>query len=242
MSLLTIIQRAAVACGLPSPTSVVGNTDPNIQQMLGMAQDEGDESSGYANWRNLKINFNFTGDGSTTLFALPSDFERWPADPAFFAASYPLAPLVGPISDEALLALKAIPAVIWPPVWNMIGGQLQVWPALDAGDVVSGQYRSNFWILSGVDNATHLPLWATDADKALIPETIIRMGVIWRWKRAKGLDFGTFQDDWSNMRDRLAGDDRGMRITRTSNAMVGPSTYPGSISDNSDAGTSGQFA
>ena len=76
MSLLTIVQKAAVRCGITAPSSAISNADPMVQQLIALAQDEGDESSVNYDWRNLKIPCQFTGDGTSTLFGLPSDFDR----------------------------------------------------------------------------------------------------------------------------------------------------------------------
>jgi hypothetical protein len=71
-----------------------------------------------------------TGDGTTTLFVLPSDFERILQGQALWSNKYPSIPLQGPITSQDLLALKALPVMPVRPVWRLIGGQLEIWPAL----------------------------------------------------------------------------------------------------------------
>ena len=230
MSLLTIVQKAAIRCGITSPTSAISNTDPMVQQLIALAQDEGDESSVNYDWRNLKIPCQFTGDGTSTLFGLPSDFDRWPTQASMYSSSYPLIPLLGPISDEELIAMQARPVFPVRPFWNMLGGSLQVWPALQSGELVNAQYRSNAWILD-VDGITRKAAWAADTDTPLIRERIIVAGVIWRWKKAKGLDYAEEMKTWGQILEAESAHDRGNRTIGLSNAWnrFPDNSWPGVI-------------
>src|SRR5690348_15620768 len=61
MSLLTIVQGAAIRIGIPRPDSVIGNTDPQALTLLGLAQDSGDELARSAPWNALTVRVTFTG-------------------------------------------------------------------------------------------------------------------------------------------------------------------------------------
>ena len=230
MSLLTIVQKAAVRCGITAPSSAISNADPMVQQLIALAQDEGDESSVNYDWRNLKIPCQFTGDGTSTLFGLPSDFDRWPTQASMYSSSYPLIPLLGPISDEELIAMQARPVFPVRPFWNMLGGSLQVWPALQSGEVVSSQYRSNAWILDA-DGVTRKAAWIADTDTPLIRERIIVAGVIWRWKKAKGLDYAEEMKTWGQILEVESAHDRGNRTVGLANVWnrFPDNSWPGVI-------------
>jgi hypothetical protein len=232
MTLLSIVQGVALRCGITPPVGAISNSDPTIQQIIALVQDEGDEDAANYDWRNIKIACNFTGDGTTTNWALPADFDRWPtAGACFWSASYPMIPLQGPISDTDLMAMQALPVKPVRPVWNMIGPELYVWPALAAGEVVSGQYRSTNWILSGADGVTRQAVWLADTDTALINERVIMLGAIWRWKRAKGLDYAEDMKTWSSALEVAAAHDRGNRTVNMARAWnFDPSNFwPGII-------------
>jgi hypothetical protein len=136
LTLLTIVQSAAVRAGFGSiPSSAVGNIDQNVQQLVSFAQDAGRELVERANWVNLDTAGSVTGDGVTTLFQLPQDWTRFsPSDKsprgALISSKYPWFPLQGPVNTEDLNILKALPASTVRPVWRIIGGALEIWPAL----------------------------------------------------------------------------------------------------------------
>lgn len=242
MTILTIVQDAAVRCGWQnSPTSAIGNTGTdalNIQQMIAFAQDIGRDSLERANWTGLDRAATITGDGTTTLFTLPSDWNRFnPGDKApnspLISSKYPLTPLFGPVNAEELNALKALPASTVRPVWRMIGTSIELWPALTAGEIVTFNYFSEAWILA-VDNVTRRERWVSDTDRSLINEDIIMKGVIWRWLQSKGLDYAEAFRAFEMSLTRNAAQQMTERITSTSSAIpqVWGGGFFGTITDN----------
>lgn len=218
MSILTVVQDAMVLCGLPQPAGVVSNTDPTVLKFLAFAQMEVETTANEYNWRNLNIAMTLTGDGTTTLFALPSDFERILQGQALWSNKYPSIPLQGPISSQDLLALKALPVIPVRPVWRLIGGVLEIWPALSAAEVVNGEYRSTNPISSS-DGSVRKPRWTSDSDFPLIPEIVLKTGLIWRWKQSKGLDYAEDFKTWQMERDKKAGHEAGGKIVRMTNTL-----------------------
>lgn len=198
MSILTIVQDAAVRCGIiVVPTAAIGNTDPvsgpNATLLAAYARDAGRDAFERANWKDLDTAAKITGDGVTTLFALPADWNRFsPGDKspngALVSSKYPLTPLAGPINTEDLNLLKAAPASQIRPVWRIIRGSLEIWPALALAEIVTFSYYSENWILS-VDGLTRQDDWANDGDSSLIEEDTVMKGTVWRWKASKGLDY-----------------------------------------------------
>jgi hypothetical protein len=230
MSILTAVSDAMVLCGQPQPSSAVSNPDPTVSKFVAFAQLEAELTGSDFNWRNLNIALTLTGDGTTTLFALPSDFERMLQGQALYSLKYPSIPLQGPISSQDLLALKALPVTPIRPVWRLIGGTLEIWPALANLEIVNGEYRSTNPIVSG-DGLTRKPRWTNDSDFTLFPEVILRLGLIWRWKASKGLDYGEDFKTYQMERDKKAGHEAGGKIVRMTNTYdIGSEQWPGVIS------------
>ena len=242
MSLLSLIKDIAVRCGWDhSPTSVIGNTSTdalNIQQLIAFAQDAGRDCMERANWTGLDRAATLTGDGTTTLFTLPADWARFnPGDKApnspLISSKYPLTPLFGPINAEELNALKALPASTVRPVWRMIGTSLELWPALSAGEIVTFNYFSSFWILA-VDGVTRRKRWVADTDSSLIDEDLLMKGTVWRWLASKGLDYAEPFRMYEMSLMRNAAQQMTERVTSTSSKLFEASmgSYFGSITDN----------
>lgn len=75
MSLLTIIQAAANEIGIDSPSSVIGNTDATVMQLLAFLKHEGLELRSMYAWPELTKEHTFTLATSTASYALPTDFD-----------------------------------------------------------------------------------------------------------------------------------------------------------------------
>jgi len=126
------------------------------------------------------------------------------------------------VSDQELVALKAQETDPPEPVWRLFGDQIEIWPALDNGEIVTTEYRSEFWILAN-DATTRKARWTADTDRALVPERLITLGLVWRWKQAKGFDYSESFRSYQFERQRAAGVDGGsptIQISETSRADI----------------------
>ena len=183
MSILTIVQAAAIRSGItPVPSAAVSSMNADVQQLVVFAQDAGRELMERADWVNLDTAGTVTGDGVSTLFLLPQDWVRFsPSDKsprgALVSSKFPLIPLVGPINTEDLNLLKALPASTVRPVWRIIGGALEIWPALDKLELVTFNYFSSFWIMNAARTVSRAT-WQADDDFSLINEDTVMKGAV----------------------------------------------------------------
>jgi hypothetical protein len=247
VTILTIVQGAAIRCGFSAaPSSAVSNPDQNIQKLVIFAQDAGRELLERANWVNLDTAGTVTGDGASTLFQLPQDWVRFsPSDKsprgALVSNKYPLAPLYGPINTEDLNLLKALPASTVRPVWRIIGGALEIWPALAGppvpnplglpGELVTFNYYSSFWIMNAARTVSRAT-WVADDDSSLINEDTVMKGAAWRWKASQGLQYAEEFRSYEQSLARNAAQQMTERVVSTSNKLgFGRGTFLGTITD-----------
>jgi len=236
MSLLTLVQGAALRCSFgTTPAQAYTSTDQSVLQMVAFAQDTGRELLERYDWNNLKNQCLITGDGATTLWNLPSDWMRLcPSDKspmgALISLARPTIPLIGPVNDEWLNQMKALPAYPAFPVWRIVNGELEIWPALASGEVVQFWYFTKAWIYQ-TTTGSYITAWSADTDTSQIDEDIIMKGAIWRWKRAKGLDYAEEFRAYELSVDRNAGQQNNERIVSTSDYTVNPDNFwPGQMS------------
>ena len=223
MSLLTICQDAAALVGVDAPSAVVASSDATSAQFGALAQVEGDELARYFDWRGLKIETTMTGDGSTVLFELPTGFDRWMSGGAAFFEDGTYDRLEGPVSDETFTAYQAANSDPSDPVWRMIGPDVEFFPALDTGVVITSLYLTGYWI-TAADGVTRKARWTLDSDLSTLPERLITLGVVWRWKRAKGLDYAEEYRTYQMERLKATRSDGGLRmLTLSSSFSDGPS-------------------
>ena len=77
MSLLTMVQNATDALGIPRPSAVVGSSDQQIKQILSIANIAGKSLARKYRWSAL-VKESFVGLQSITLFAFKRPFCRSP--------------------------------------------------------------------------------------------------------------------------------------------------------------------
>jgi hypothetical protein len=187
MSLLSLVSDAMILCGFSAPSTVYGNTDANVTLFRLLSQVEGDALSRRYDWRGLKVLGTMTGDGSSTEYTLPTDFDRFVTGYPLYMDGTPQLPL-HKVSDDDMLAMKVAETQPTNPVWRLFGDTIEYYPAPESGDIIKIEYRSKYWIVDE-DLATRKATWAEDTDLALMPERLITLGLIWRYKHAKGLDY-----------------------------------------------------
>jgi hypothetical protein len=221
---LDIVQSAAIRAGFGSiPASAAGNQGQDVQQLVAFAQDAGRELFEREDWVNLDTAGMVIGDGVSTLFQLPQDWQRFsPSDKsprgALVSNKRPWLPLQGPVNTEELNILKSLPTAPIVPVWRIIGGALEIWPALEGppvpnpqslpGEKVTFSYYSSFWIMNAARTITRAE-WVADDDFSLINEDTVMKGTVWRWKASKGLEYAEdFRAYEMSFRECSATDDR----------------------------------
>jgi hypothetical protein len=187
MSLLTLVQDAMLQIGLTSPSIVYNSDDATVQHFRRLAQVEGDYLVREHDWPQQKVAATYTGDGTSTTFDLPVDFHRWIPGHAFWLDDSPGWPL-DMVTDEIMIDAKAANAAPIRPIWRRFGDQIELYPALTSGEVIKTQYFSEYWILDE-DDTTRKYRWEADSDQCIIPERLVTLGVIWRYKQARGLDY-----------------------------------------------------
>lgn len=209
MSLLTIIQDAADLLGLPRPSSSQ-SSDTTTRQLVALCTQEGEDLARRHDWRGLIVGGCIQGDGDTTRFILPADFDRLATGPALWRDGSIFQPLAGPVSGSDWVALVSRISVSTQKSYRLISANMDIWPTLDADDVVRFEYFATHWIASS-DGASRRRRWQQDTDFALIPERLITLGLVWRWKAAKGLDYAEQQTTYEQQLAFEASADRAPR-------------------------------
>ena len=147
----------------------------------------------------------------------------------------------GPVNEDDLIAMKTLPVSAQPSVWRQVGylgaQSIEFYPVLQNGEIVSFYYEKGAWITSSGGAPYNPPLWAADTDLTIIPDRIIRLGAIWRWKFSKGLDYAEFQADYEGALDRISSQEQTGRTVNMSNTISvtdADTWFPGTITDLTD--------
>lgn len=76
MTILAIAQSCAVRLQLPSPSTLVGNSDGNLMLLRAMIEDAAQAIRNAYTWPELHREYTFTLATSTAAYAMPGDFHR----------------------------------------------------------------------------------------------------------------------------------------------------------------------
>lgn len=188
MTLLTTVERVCDQVGIPRPTTVVGNTDPGVRQLLALANTEGRDLAQRHRWNKLLKEGTHTTVAAAlqgVMTTIASDFDYLIGDTMWNRnTDRP----IHAISPEAWQAYQANSITGPFTKFRIQGGSLYFVPTPTAGQTVAFEYMSKNWCESS--GGTDQTAWAADSDVGLLDEFLMELGLIWRWKKAKGLEYG----------------------------------------------------
>jgi len=206
LSLLTIIQSVCRRVGHPPPTSVIGNADETTQRLLEISEDEGRELARYGNWKVLRREHTFitTATESQTNTHTPPDMAAF-IDRTIWNRTTKRR-LIGPLSSEEYQNYKANVSFPMLDTFYLRGTTWLMNPVPTAGNTIAYEYRSSYWCKKASDS-TLQETWLADTDLGVLPERLMELGIIWRYKQARGLDWATDYDKYGfQVQQALAAD------------------------------------
>ncbi len=180
---------------MPVPSSVIGNTDQNVVQMFALLNREGKWFQRVHDWQLMRKESSFT-----TLAALQqvadmtsytdsasasvTDWDRFVPDTMWNRSSVlPVRPLTATRfqSDQANTTTSTFPRYL------LRGGALLFNAAPTAGQSVFFEYISKNWCKTS--GGTGKAAFSLDTDLGILDVELLTQAVLWRFLKAKGLDY-----------------------------------------------------
>ena len=198
MSMLTMVQSACIRLGLPSPNSVATSSDTQYLQLLALLNEEGSELSVRTEWQVLNREAHFTtlaAEIQGTVNAIMPGLNYIINDTIWNRTIR--RPVFGPLGAQYWQQQKAM---FTAGPWNQYrvkGNNLVFFPAPAAGQDCYFEYVSKYFATDST-GVTYRSAFTADADLCLFNEDIMTLGLIWRWKANKGLDFSTDFQKYEN--------------------------------------------
>lgn len=216
MSLLTIIEDACSELGLRKPSAVVGSQDLTAQILLQIANQSLKHLYRYHDWQALIVDHTFTSvNQALQTGAIPSDFGRLAHDVEVWNRSLNQR-YVGPTPQRFWQQLQSSVAGGVTGWWRLMGNELHIFPAPAAGQTIAFEYISKHLVMNAVGDTQEK--FEADTDEALIPEDLITLEVIWRYRKSRG--YAQYAEDMATAereKEKAASHDRGSgRIRPTS--------------------------
>lgn len=189
-TLLSIVQGFARRQGLPVPATLIGTNDPQVEQMVELLHETGEDLVERAHWRAListKTHTTLAAEAQGAITTLTSaSFDRIIPGTMW---NETLRQEVPPAPDlQTWQQHKTMDVGVAPGWFILSGGQLRLWPVPAAGDTLSFMWQSKAWILDN-DGTTQREVVTENTDTSLLPEKLIQAGLRWRWLQIKGLEY-----------------------------------------------------
>jgi hypothetical protein len=212
LTLLALMNRCQAALNLAQTTTVITSQAEGVKQLLNLSNIEGDETASEFQWQALVTETSFTTTATeeqTDASAdLPSDFG-WIVNETLYNRTSTRR-IIGPVNPRDWQDQKAFGSAGADDQYRIRGNSFWILPAPTASQSVYYEYVSNKWCRSSLGVAQSA--WAADTDTLRAwPEHIMVLGIIWRWKAAKGLDFSQDYEVWQGAREKAAGRDGSRR-------------------------------
>lgn len=200
-SILQIIQDVAPRLGIPKPNSATGSTDPQVSQLVALANEETQELGARYPWTVLIEECNFTTVNAESQGTLVGTVI-----PAGQVLGYIIGDTMwnrtqkinvpGPMSPAGWQGVKALNSAggFWSR-YRIRANQLLFYPAPAAGQQVYFEFVSESTVIDALGDS-YSTRFQKDDDLPLLNARLIRLGLKWRWKYAKGLDYAEDFDSY----------------------------------------------
>lgn len=110
--------------------------------------------------------------------------------------------LLGPLEAQEWQVLKSGISPTGPRRrFRIFGGFWNVDPPPTQTELIVFEYFSNAWCQSSGGVAQNI--WAADTDYYTLDDDAFILGMQWRWKSKKGLDYTQEKDDYERLKERL---------------------------------------
>ena len=186
MSALTIIQEACRELAISIPNAAVTSNDQQVIQLLALLNTEGKSLTARPaeGWQAQQLEATFTTVATeiqTSLVAIAPNLKYIIDDTIWNRTNR--RPIYGPLSPQQWQNRKGWFAVGPYSQFRVAGGNIEFSPVPSAGESCYFEYVTKAWTASGAES------FASDGDTSLLDEELLKLGLIWRWKAAKGFDY-----------------------------------------------------
>ena len=211
MTILSVCQEVSQVIGLERPLGVMSSTEREHRELSALANEMAERILKAHDWELLKTLATLTGDGSTTAFDLPSDYERMPKKQGLWSSRLS-APLQHVTDHDRWLERITTSFNSFTGAWTKLGGQIHILPAMVASETAKFYYVSN--LIVAPESGANQTGFLLDGDTFRLSERLLKLGMIWQWKANKGLPYEEDMENFETLLSRLIDEDQGPEMLR----------------------------
>lgn len=224
MNILQIVQAATLSIDVDRPQVLFTSTDRTALELIDTVNTAALQILDEYDWQRLIRTATITGDGVLTAFPLPDDYSRMVKDASLVGPNWRFYPAQQMQDFNHWLELMDYPVATWEQRWMVFGGNLNIMPIMPLNTPLSYGYISTS-IVGGPDLRT----FTTDDDTFVLDDELLRLGIIWNWKKSKGYDFSAELAQYQQRMEMQRFRDVGSRQTLITGGRRGRYTIPGAF-------------
>lgn len=229
MTVLNALQSAAIRLIGQRPAVFFSSQQVFEMEMVDLLNDVAADICKSHDWRALTRLQTYAGDGQTEAFDLPDDYDRMPVLQDIHSATWRQWRWVPAQSLDQWLDYKTF-ATVTPGMWIMLDGQIHFYPEIPQGEIAQFYYISKNYARG--TNGALKPAFDNDNDEFLLPERLLTLGIVWRWREQKRLDSTADQENFLKAFNEAAGREKGSRVVRIGGRTMpydARPSYPGTL-------------
>jgi len=185
MAVLDAIRSAVLMTTGTRLTEVFSAGDQVGMEMADLANEVAADIAASHQWQGLQKIGTLVGDGIRTAFDKPADYDRMLILSGMQSQSSPFWDYEHVKSIDEWIARLNGGFTTGRNGWIMFGDQFQFNPAPTGTALYP--YISSYWARSAAGEAK--AGFAADDDEFVLPERLMKLGLIWRWREMKGLEY-----------------------------------------------------
>lgn len=217
MTVLSALQSAMVRLVGRKPSTIFSTQNQTELELADLVTEVGTDIMKSHDWQALTKIATIPGDGVTTAFSLPDDYQRMCQgqdvhDSTSWFWNYT------PVKDinEWLYLQSGGWAALNPGWWILLENQFQFYPA-PSGEAKYGYISKNFARsapASGTGAITPKSSFTADDDTFVLDEDLLTLGIIWRYREQKGMGYAEDMANYETALSQAQARDKGARVIR----------------------------
>lgn len=219
MAILSALQSASIRLFGRKPTTFFGAQGKFELELTDLINEVAQDVQKYQDWQALVRVATVTGDGEVTSFPLPDDYDRmlvvsdvqdtqyWPW------GYYPYNDINMFLFDEARNFQP------YPGGWIIYQNRVRFVPAPPTSAQATFPYITSASVKDTQTGQTKTA-FTTDTDEWMLPERLLTLGLVWRWRENKGLATND-QEAFIKALDEYGTKDKGSRPIRRNGSRLG---------------------
>lgn len=204
MTLKELLNQALSECGFGEYDAFFSSSRPDAKQVLALAKREINDLAKH-NWQALTRTHAITMSASTE-YALPSDYRHIVADTTFtptHESEFGVTP-----DKWAYYEVRGLTNGLRLRM-RIIEDKIEIQNPQD-GETVRFEYISNHPVMDA-DATTTKANFEADNDTVRLSDDLFIMGVVWRFRRLKGMEWESYLAEYNAMKRRDIATDKGVR-------------------------------